>query len=315
MVLLAGLALAALSCGRKEEAPGPPGGKGQLVILHPPSLTAPLQALTAQFKKTHPGVDVQTEVAGSLDLARKVLGGQRADLFISSDYTVIANDLVPKSASWFMKFARDYMTIAFTDKSKLSERLNQFNWHDHLAKPGVRGGYADPNSSPMGYRALLAMQLGGEYYMKKELGGQLKKNIPENAVKPSAVELLKMLQAGELDFVWIYRSLTKQNNLRNLVLQPEIDLSSGSFEDVYKKAKIEITGASGQKREMVGEPIFYAVTIPTTAAAQDAAMQYLKLMVGAEGQDLLKKNFLMPLSQCEASDKAKVPQELAELCK
>ena len=332
-VLMVAFSVAFLSCGPKEKPAGP-GGQGGLTILIPASLAAPMEGVAAEFEKLYPAVKVQREIAGGLDAVRMITEqGKKADVFASSDYAVIATMLMPKSASWYIRFARNYIQVAFTEKSKFSDKINSSNWYEYYAQSGVKVGGVDPDADPLGYRTLMVMQLTESHYMKKGLAGDLRKNClapfqPEakpgtrvgtglaKSIRTDGAEVVKMLQAGELDYAWLYRSVIKQNGLKYIALPPEVDLSSGSFEDKYKQAKVEIAGATpGSKRTILGEPIIYGVTIPNDAPNKEAALNFVKVMLGPAGQQVFDKNAQKQLVPCEASDKTKVPAELATLCK
>jgi molybdate/tungstate transport system substrate-binding protein len=326
-MLILVLVAVGLSCRAKEESI-PAGQKAQLTILHSSSLAVPLQGVTAEFEKSNPSIAVKAEAVSDLEAARMISEqGKQADIFAASDYTVIENLVMPKAASWYLKFARNYVTIAFTPKAKFADKVNSFNWYEFLVQPDVRMGCADPNLDPLGFRSLMAMQLAERFYDKKGLCEELKKNCPSKNIRPNSSELLSMLESGELDYAWLYRSVAKQRGLKFINLPPEVDLSSGSFADMYKQAKVEISGATpGSKRTVVGEPVVYGITIPSTASsstAQEAAVKYLVLLLGPTGrgifekhsQMLLIKSSDMPQVSCEASDKTKVPAVLAKFCK
>ena len=303
---------------------------GELNILCDWSAEGPVRELAARFEKKHRDVKVSVECVASPDGARAIAGGgKKPDIFISSDYTVIETVLMPKSATWDIKFARNYIQLAFTDKSKFADVINSITWHEYLTKPGVKIGCVDPNADPLGYRALLVMQLTAAYYGKKDLATELQKNCAAKDQPKDGAEIVKRLTAGELDYAWLYGSVIRQRGLRYIVLPPECDLSSGSYEDEYKKVKVEVEGATpGSKRTVIGEPIMYGLTIPTNAEHQEAAIAFLSLMLGPVGQQVLKEAdiaflqlMLGPVghevfkTSAQASDRTKVPAELQPLCK
>lgn len=310
------LACSLYSCRAKEE-PQPVTAKTPLTIFHAFELTAPLQGITTLFEKEHPNFTVKAQSDNSTELARRIAQkGEKPDLFISSDYALIESLLLPKRATWYLKFARNYLTIAFTENSKFANQINSFNWYEFLVKPEVRVGYCNPNADPLGYRSLMGMKLSERYYDKKGLYEELRKNCPDKNIRPGVEALLKDLESGQLDYVWLYRSMAKQRGLKFIVLAPEIDLSSGSFADIYKQATIEVSGeVPGSKTTIAGEPIVYALTIPSQATAQQAAIAYIKLMLSPSGQEIFKKNAQMLIFPCDASDLTKIPAELIDLCK
>jgi len=289
----------------------------ELTVLCDWSVEKPVREVAAEFEKTHPNVKVKTEIAGNLGGARMIAdGSKKADVFIASDCADIETMMMPKTATWYIKFARNYIEPAFTDKSRFAAEINSVNWYDYLVKPGVKIGCVDPNADPLGYRSLMVMQLVEAYYGRKGLAEELKKNCAPQAVGKDGTELAKKLAAGDLDYAWLYGSEVRQNGLRYIVLPPETDLSSGSYADDYKKVKVEVVGPTpGTKRTVVGEPILYGVTVPVSAEHKEAAVTFLKTMLGPVGQQVFEKNAQKQLTPCEASDRTKVPAELVEFCR
>ena len=314
-VLVAVCAIGFLSCGTKET--GTSGGGEGLSLVIPASLAAPMEGVTAEFEKQHPGVKVKTEIAGGLDAARAIAEkGQKADVFATSDYAVIETQMMPKAATWYVKFAKNYIQLAFTAKSKFADAVHRDDWYAKVLVPGVKVACADPNADPLGYRSLMAVQLAEAEYMQKGLVEKFKKNCVAKDIRTDGAEIVKMLQDGEADYAFLYRSVVNQNDLKFLALPPGMDLSMEDYTDQYKKAKVEITGPTPAAFRVVsGEPIFYAVTIPENAARKEAAINYLKVMLGPVGQQVFEKNSQKQLVPCVASDKTKVPKELAGLCK
>jgi len=308
--------VAFLSCTGREKAVGP-GGAGELTLLIPGSLAAPLEGVSAEFEKTYPGVKVKTEIVGCLDGARMIAdGSKKADIFATSDYAVIETMMMPKSATWYVKFAKNYIQLAYTAKSKSADAVHRDDWYAKVLVPGVKIGCVNPDADPLGYRSLMAVQLAEGEYMQQGLLGKFKKNCIPKDVRTDGAEMVKLLQAGEIDYAFLYRSVVNQHDLGFLALPPGMDLSFDGYADQYKKAKVEIAGATpGSKRTVVGEPILYAVTIPESAAQKEAAINYLKVMLGPVGRQIFEKNSQKQMAPCEASDKAKVPAELAALCR
>jgi molybdate/tungstate transport system substrate-binding protein len=317
MVLLAVL-LAACSPARAPQTGDTPGTaelEGKIIIFHAGSLTVPVDALTEAFQAQHPRVGFETEASGSNAAARKIseLGGE-ADLMVSSDYTVIEELLIPDFADWNIRFARNTMVIAYTDQSLYADEVNADNWYDVLTREGVIVGRGDEDVDPCGYRTLLVWQLAEKYYGLSGLYSSLDAACLPANVRPKSEDLLALLQSGDMDYAWEYRSVAVQHGLEFVELPDEINLSQVEHADFYAQATVEIAGEEpGAPMTMTGKPITYGVTIPEVASRPDLALEFVKFLIGAEGQAIIKQHGQPPIVPAVASDKASLPRELISL--
>ena len=94
------------------------GGDTRLVVFNAGSLAIPLRAALDSFAARE-GVTVEQETAGSLETARKLTElGKIPDLVGVADYEVIPLLLIPEHTSWYAKFARNRMVLAYTEDRK-----------------------------------------------------------------------------------------------------------------------------------------------------------------------------------------------------
>ncbi len=287
----------------------------KLVVFHAGSLTVPMEALTAAFAKEHPGVVFETEASGSRTAARKVSElGREADLVLSADYTVIDHLLIPDYASWNIRFARNTMVIVYTEKSKFADEINAENWYEILLRDGVVYGHSDPDADPCGYRTLMVWQLAESYYEQPGLYEALETHCPPENVRPKAVELLALLESGDMDYAFEYRSVALQHGLLYVELPDALNLGSVDFADFYAQAKVEVSGTEpGTTITQVGSPIVYGVTIPKNAPHPELAIEFVKFLIGPEGQRIMEENGQMPIVPAVANPKEGLPEALIPL--
>ena len=310
------LAVLFAACGRARTTPAAGDGlSGTVTIFHAGSLTVPIQQLTAAFHKQHPGVTFATVSGGSRTVARKVSElGQQADLVFVADYTVIDNLLKPKFATWNIRFATNAMVIAYTDRSKYANEINADNWYDVLLRDGVVYGHSDPNADPCGYRTLMVWQLAEAYYKAPGLAQRLDDHCPAANVRPKAVELLALLQSGDMDYAFEYLSVAVQHHLRYVALPPQLNLSDPQYADFYAQAKVQINGAKpGETVTKTGAPILYGVTIPTNAPHPELAAAFLAFVLGPQGQAILQEAGQPPLDPPVADAPDSLPAPLRPL--
>jgi len=256
---------------------------GDLIIFHAGSLSVPMKEISSAFKKIHPDVNILMESAGSVESARKVTDlNKPCDIVATADYKVIDNMLIPKYADWNIKFVSNEMCIVYTDKSRYASQINVKNWYDILQKRDVAFGRADPNSDPCGYRSVMTMQLAEKFYRKPGLANSLMTK-DENYMRPKEVDLVAILESQSVDYIFLYKSVAIQHNIKYLVLPDEINLKEAEFSDLYNTAAVSINGKEpGQKVVMRGEPMIYGITILNSAPNKAVAMAFLRFLLSKE---------------------------------
>jgi len=219
------------------------GPSGKLTMFHAGSLSVPLAAMEKAFEAKYPGVDLQREPAGSQKCARKITDvGKPCDIMASADYKVIDKLLIPGYADWNIRFATNQLVLCYTDKSAYADKVNVDNWYEILQKKDVVWGHSDPNLDPCGYRSLMVIQLAEKALKKPGLYKKLLANRPKENVRPKSVELISLLQTGNMDYAWEYLSVAVQHGLKYIVLPDEINLGNYKYDNVYKQAFVEVTG-------------------------------------------------------------------------
>ncbi len=266
--------------------------EGKVVIFHAGSLAIPLKQMTAAFNKKYPDVEVQREAGGSRTCARKITDlKKRADIMASADYSVIDNLLMPKYASWDVHFATNEMAIMYRPDSKYAKQINGKNWYEILLKNGVQYGHSDPNSDPCGYRSQLVWQLAEKYYKQPKLYSELRAHCPEQNVRPKETDLIALLEAGQLDYLFIYKSVAEQHHMPFVTLPAQVNLGSPAYADFYKDSSIKISGKKpGSFVVKNGAPMVYGITIPTNAPHPEWAVKFLAFVLGPEGRAIMEKN-------------------------
>jgi len=286
--------------------------QGRLIVLNAGSLTAPFADLLKEFARLHPEVVPQQESAGSLDLARKITElSKPCDVLAVADYEVIPSLLVPQYADWYGIFARNQMVLMYTSASKFAAEIKSNNWYEIVLRPGVQSGHSDPDADPAGYRTLLLWELAEKYYGKPGLYAQLDKAIPPKNIRPKSVELVALLQAGELDYIYGYRSVAEQSKLPFVALPPEIDLSDVGKADLYSSVSVQVAGSKpGEKKTIHGLPILFALTIPKGAMQPQLAEEFIRFLLSQQGQEILQRRYLTLISPPMASEIERVPTSL-----
>jgi molybdate/tungstate transport system substrate-binding protein len=292
---------------------------GKMIIFNAGSLTMPLAQMEKEFEATYPKVDVLREAAGSQKCARKIIDLKKpCDIMASADYKVIDKLLIPNYADWNIRFATNQLVLCYTDKSSYAGEVNAINWYEILARKGVIWGHSDPNLDPCGYRALMVLQLAEKFYKKPGLYERLIGNRPKENIRPKSVELVSLLQTGNMDYAWEYLSVAVQHGLKYILLPDQINLGNYRFDEFYSQAVVKVTGKQpGTFMDMMGGSVTYGITMIKDAPNREAAIAFLKYMLDPQGGlKILKDQGQPPFIPCRVptkSMKALLPETLKSL--
>lgn len=284
---------------------------GRLPIFHAGSLSIPFAQINQEFSRLYPDVEILTESAGSATSIRKVTElGKACGVIGSADYTLIPQLMFPGHADWYIIFATNRMCIAYTDQSQFADEINGDNWYEILQRDGVRYGRSDPDQDPCGYRTLMVWQLAEAYYDSPGLYDRLYE-AEGGVVRPKEVDLVALLESGDLDYAFEYSSVAVQHNLNYVVLPAEIDLSDEAFKDFYATAEVAIAGEEpGTTITKRGTPIVYAVTIPSNFPNQELAIAWVDFLLSPKGTAIMEANGQPPVVPAVTNDKSKLPDKL-----
>ena len=287
------------------------GKKDEIIIFHAGSLSVPLKEISAEYEKINPGTSVLLESAGSLVCARKITELKKpCDIMASSDYFVINELLIPDYTSWSIKFATNEIVIAFNDKSKYSDELTSENWMDILGREDVIYSRADPDSDPCGYRTVFTFMLAEKYY---GIAGLEQRMIQKNKeyIRPKEVDLVALLESNVIDYMFQYKSVAIQHNLKYLELPVEINLGDPDNQDLYRTVSFTVAGETpGSTMEVTGDYINYSITVLDKAPNKDKAIGFLEFMLSDKGEEIFMKNGQSPLNPLNTEQPGKLPESL-----
>jgi len=288
-----------------------------LRILHAGSLSVPLKKIAEAFEEKNPQVRLLLESHGSLTCVRQIIDlHYPADVVALSDASLIPRFLMPEYADYTIDFATNELVLMYRPDSPGAEKINADNWMEILLQPEVEFGHSDPNSDPCGYRTLLVWQLAEKYYQQPGLAEKLSQACPPRNIRPKEVDLLALLEAGELDYIFIYLSVARQHGTRFLRLPPEINLGSPRFDEFYRQAAVKIRGKKpGETLLQRGQVMIYGLTIPRNAPFPQRAAELVAFLLSKEGRAILLENGLQPLDPPLVDNPERLPPLLRPLLK
>jgi molybdate/tungstate transport system substrate-binding protein len=266
----------ALACGCRA--------RGEVVVFHSISLTAPLGEVAQQLERDSPGVRVRLEPCeGSLAVRKLLELGQPADLVVVGDSLELAPLIEAHKIHSATVFATDEVVLAHQDHSRFTDEISTANWPQVLDRPGVRVGCADPTTSDVGLHAQLAWQLAGQQALRNRC-------TPDRTVT-GELELVGLLESRAVDYVFLHRSTAEGHRLKLTALPKEWNLSEPGLEDAYRTASVTLAG-----KPRAGAAIACAAAIPEAAANVAGARLFLDALLSTKGRQALSRAGFHPLA-------------------
>lgn len=280
---------------------------GKVILFHAGSLTVPFAKIEKAFEAAHPGIDVQREAGGSTKMARMISElGKPADIMASADYAVIDKGLIPAHADWNIRFATNRLVLCYTDKSQYAGEITGENWYEILQRKNVVWGHSDPNLDPCGYRSVMVLKLAETHYGKAGLFEALIANRPQENIRPKSVELISLLNTGNMDYAFEYLSVAVQHGLKYVELPDAINLGDYRFDPAYKKAEVKVTGKKpGTFLTRKGKSCTYGITLVKDAPNKEAAILFLDFLLDPDqGLKMLREMGQPPFVPCRVPSDA-----------
>ncbi len=288
--------------------------KVTLHVIHAGSLTMPVKELVRAFEKENPEVEILTEAWGSKAGARKIIEvNTPADVFMSADYMVIENILIPDHAQWYAPFATNELALVYTEQSRFSDEINAQNWTDILMREQVKYGRSNPDMDPCGVRSVLAIKLAELSSQRDGLAEKMLEKDQDN-IRPKETDLIALLESNHIDYIFLYKSVAVQHGLEYLELPDSINLGNFALNDWYEKVSLETLGATpGSSVTERGEAMVYALTIPTKSEQKQMAEKFAAFVLHPEkGQRILKNQGQDPVVNFTNPYQNLLPQSLRE---
>ena len=182
-------------------------------------------------------------------------------------------------------------------------------------KDDVTFSRSDPDSDPCGYRTILTFKLAEKYYNRPELADRLaSKN--RDFIRPKEVDLVALIEANAVDYMFQYKSVAIQHNLRYIELPREINLGDPSMNDLYKTVSQDVTGSTpGSKITVTGEYINYSLSVLDNAPHYKDGVNFVSFLLSDKGMDIFRKNGQQPIQPCTSGQPDAIPESLKKYLK
>ncbi|MBW9140450.1 MAG: substrate-binding domain-containing protein [Candidatus Aramenus sp.] len=282
--------------------------------------TAEAEALLNAFHSSTGIPILMPKGGGSFGLAREIeTEGSSAGVTVFMPVALSAGttDLGQYNSGWAIAFVADQLSIAYTSASinnqyaKMAlEDAQSGNWSGFftiLTSGKVKVGISDPNTDPAGCRAWIVLEIAGylyqhntSYYFDRMLNNQ------GNVTASSAAELVPDLTAGNINFLFIYKSAAIAKHLEYIQLPDKLNLGDPAYANFYYNFTYKL--ATGIAH---GSPIYLYITIPKATNNYNEAIQFVIFVV--EHSSILSQYGLTPLKPAFLFNTTAVPPQIAQL--
>ena len=333
LVLLSLLSVALASCNGQQAEAGndamTPVEKTPLSVFAAGSLIIPFADVEKAFEAKYPNIDVQAEYHGSIQVIRHATElHEPIDVVVTADASLIPMLMyvsnVPETnepyADWYIRFASNHLALAYGADSIYADEINPENWAEIIARPDVKIGIADPRFDASGYRALMAFalsEIANEDYglFAPMFDGQFSfpvtifrgddlttitvpeiletKNDAHIVLRGASVQLIALLESGDLDYAFEYESVIQQHNLKMVSLPAEVNLGDPDLEAVYNQVQVDLDFQrfASVEPQFRGERIGYGVTIPAGAQHTEEAALFIAFLLSDERRAVMEANY------------------------
>jgi molybdate/tungstate transport system substrate-binding protein len=100
--------------------------------------------------------------------------------------------------------------------------------------------------------------------------------------------LIPLLEAGSIDYCFLYLSNAKQYGLSYVQLPDEINLGNPQYESYYQQVQVTFAyqrfASIGLNRN--GDTIYFGLTIPNNAPHPDLAVKFVNYILNGEGKNI-----------------------------
>jgi len=323
-----------------------------LVVFAAGSLIIPFGDLEKAFESKYPEIDVQAQYHGSIQVIRQVTDLHiPIDVVATADASLVPMLMYAENdpdnglpyADWYIRFASNRLALAYRPDSKYASEINADNWYEILSRPDVKVGLADPRFDAVGYRALMVYALARDYYHKPTIFTDMFKGqfsfplgifsednlttvtVPEIVetksdshiiLRGASMELIALLESGDLDYSFEYESVIRQHGLSLLELPDSLNLGEEADQQIYSTVQVNEESQRFASVEPVfrGERIGYAITIPENAPHPAEAALFVAFLLGPQGRAIMDANYHSLFNPALCNGYGNTPPALQSLC-
>jgi molybdenum ABC transporter molybdate-binding protein len=260
---------------------------GGVEVFHADSLAGPMRALKKAFEEKNKNVTMNLVSGTSKQLVERILKGETCDVFAPSSPAVIDQDLMHKkiagsdrdAATWYVVFSANEMVVIARKGNPLAIRQVS-----DLAKPGIKFIRITAEKDLATGRTIEFLKRAAALEGKPELAQKIIDAAVIDPSKPSSVpETVRAVREGAADAGVVYYSAA-------VAARNDIDI-------VRFPASVNLS-----------EAIRNAATVPGTAKSPTEAKDFVRFLLSAEAQAILRETGQPPV--VPALRKGDVPADI-----
>lgn len=293
--------------------------KGNVTIYHAGSLVGLMDDFVSPAFAAATGYSTTLLAKGSVALAKLLVNGSAADVFISADASVNTNYLMGSDngdlISYYITFGRTSLGLGYSPSSPYSDVFDQVSngsltWYDALLQnPDMKIGRTDPDSDPKGYRVIIMMELAETYYNTSDLITDILVNATNRQQIFTEENLETYVAAGDLDVGFFYEvEIGSLSGVKFISLPEEIDLSNPSLNADYATASYT-NSETGTVYN--GSASIYTVAVLNNATDMAGAEAFVEYILSSEGQTLLADQGMASANLTAYGDTTAIPSAIA----
>jgi len=231
---------------------------------------------------------------GSTADASAIKAGAPDDVFVSASLTATSTQYLGNlTANWAIGLATDQLVVAYSNSTAQTAATTSIiglantaiksnatsDWNDFftaLVGGTVKVGISAPAQDPAGLRAWLVLEAAGYLYSGGNQQAYVSALLSDqaNSTAASAAVLVAPLQAGNIQFLFTYKSAAISNHLNYIGLDSHANLGTPSLSSFY--SQFSYTDSAGVTK---GAPIVICVTIPLSVVNPAEALQFVQYVV------------------------------------
>jgi molybdate/tungstate transport system substrate-binding protein len=122
---------------------------------------------------------------------------------------------------------------------------------------------------------------------------------------------VSLVESNAIDFMFQYKSVAIQHQLKFIELPKEINLSDPKMNGIYSSVSLSVAGSKpDSKMKVTGDYINYSITVLDRAPQKEEAVNFLDFLLSPEGLKILKDNGQEPIVPFSTEQVDKLPLKL-----
>ncbi|HEV2390075.1 MAG TPA: substrate-binding domain-containing protein, partial [Nitrososphaerales archaeon] len=263
---------------------------------------------------------------GSTADASAIKAGAPDDVFVSASLTATSSQYLGNlTANWAIGLATDQLVVAYSNSTTQTAATSKIvglgyaaissnatsdwnNFFTALVGGTVKVGISAPAQDPAGLRAWLVLEAAGYLYSGGNQEAYVTTLLSDqaNSTAASAAALVAPLQAGNIQFLFTYKSAAISNHLKYIALDSHVNLGTPSLGSFY--SQFTYTTSAGVTK---GAPIVICITIPLSAVNSGEALRFVEYVV--QNSTSLSTFGLVPLHPTLLYENTPPPAAIEEL--